>query len=275
MSIVELEWKAPLSMAHNPRDWNTRSSNGGVSTGSPPFQSLSQRRRSSAAHTRPAGPPPSQPIPSIPVLVSFPEEQPVPSGSQTAQRGTADFATAPYGRNGPSLPEGGFGRARQASMSNESNFLPSPEEEYLSDPPPRSILHPSIYSRTLTEHQEIVPDRLLLSPPEQRAPSSRRALTRALELAREAVRLDSTNDDPLGAVMAYGRSVALLSEVLERVRRGEDSTESNGRRSGRPRSLRAQEKEVKRLKSIVSPDRYGLVAFAELMDISMIRMRTA
>ena len=57
-------------------------------------------------------------------------------------------------------------------------------------------------------------------------PSSRKALTKALELAREAVRLDSTNDDPYGAVMAYARSVALLSEVMERVMRGEDSTEN-------------------------------------------------
>jgi hypothetical protein len=98
---------------------------------------------------------------------------------------------------------------------------------------------------------------LLLSPPESRTPaesrpSSRRALTKALELAREAVKLDSTNDDPYAAVMAYGRSVALLSEVMERVRRGEDSTESHKRRNGRRRSVVAQEEEVRRLKSIVS-----------------------
>jgi hypothetical protein len=95
----------------------------------------------------------------------------------------------------------------------------------------------------------------LLSPtqprtPSQSRPSSRRALTRALELAREAVQLDSTNDDPHAAVMAYGRSVALLSEVMERVRRGEDSTE-RPRRNGRRRSVVAQEEEVRRLKSIV------------------------
>ena len=103
---------------------------------------------------------------------------------------------------------------------------------------------------------EIVPDRLLLSPPETRAserrPSSRRALTRALELAREAVKLDSTNDDPYGAVMAYSRSVDLLSEVMERVMRGEDGTEGHRRGNGRRRSVVAQEEEVKRLKSIVS-----------------------
>lgn len=82
-------------------------------------------------------------------------------------------------------------------------------------------------------------------------PSSRRALTRALELAREAVRLDSTNDDPHAAIQAYGQSVALLNEVMERVMRGEDSTEHR-RRNGRRRSIVAQEEEVRRLKSIVS-----------------------
>ncbi|KAF7310690.1 hypothetical protein HMN09_00611900 [Mycena chlorophos] len=91
-----------------------------------------------------------------------------------------------------------------------------------------------------------------LSPeprPEPRIPSSRRALTRALELAREAVQLDSTNEEPEAAVIAYARSVALLSEVMERVRRGEDSTER--RRNGRPRSAVAQEEEVRRLQNIV------------------------
>lgn len=85
-------------------------------------------------------------------------------------------------------------------------------------------------------------------------PSSRRALTAALELAQEAVRLDTTNDDPIGAIQAYSRSVALLSEVMERVMRGED-TNDNGRdrrRGGRRRSVVAKEEEVRRLRSIVS-----------------------
>ena len=81
-----------------------------------------------------------------------------------------------------------------------------------------------------------------------RRPSSRRALTRALQLAREAVLLDSTNEDPEAAVQAYARSVALLNEVMDRVQRGEDSTES--RRSHRRRSVAAQEEEVRRLQSI-------------------------
>ncbi|KAF8527838.1 hypothetical protein BU17DRAFT_38799 [Hysterangium stoloniferum] len=82
--------------------------------------------------------------------------------------------------------------------------------------------------------------------------SSRRALTAALELAQEAVRLDTTNDDPLGAIQAYARSVALLSEVMERVIRGEDANDSSRdrRRGGRRRSVAAREEEVRRLKSI-------------------------
>jgi hypothetical protein len=76
-------------------------------------------------------------------------------------------------------------------------------------------------------------------------------LTKALELAREAVKLDSTNDDPYGAVVAYGKSVALLSKVMERVINGEDSSEAVRRRGGRRRSVVAQEEEVRRLKAIV------------------------
>jgi hypothetical protein len=86
---------------------------------------------------------------------------------------------------------------------------------------------------------------------ERSRPSSRRALTKALELAREAVKLDSTNDDPYGAVVAYGKSVALLSKVMERVINGEDSSEAVRRRGGRRRSVVAQEEEVRRLKAIV------------------------
>ncbi|KAL5531835.1 hypothetical protein ACEPAF_5398 [Sanghuangporus sanghuang] len=51
--------------------------------------------------------------------------------------------------------------------------------------------------------------------------ASRRTLTRALELAREAVRLDSTGNDPHGAIRAYGESVALLNEVMEHGMHGE------------------------------------------------------
>jgi hypothetical protein len=92
-------------------------------------------------------------------------------------------------------------------------------------------------------------------------PSSRRALTAALELAKAAVQLDSTNEDPHGAVVAYARSVQLLGEVMERVMRGEDASSSGHagttdgeerRRGGRRRSVVAKEEEVRRLKAIVS-----------------------
>ncbi|KAJ7900068.1 hypothetical protein B0H14DRAFT_2331090 [Mycena olivaceomarginata] len=171
---------------------------------------MSQRRRSSAAHTRPAVPPPNLPIPSVPVPVP-----PLPDSPEISRR--------------------------------------IPQQDDLEDPPPPSILHtraPTDDPPDPSPNQLTVPD-TRESRQEPRIPSSRRALTRALELAREAVQLDSTNEEPQAAVMAYGRSVALLSEVMERVRRGEDSTESRSRRNnGRPRSAVAQEEEVRRLQNI-------------------------
>ncbi|KAG8760759.1 hypothetical protein FRC14_002055 [Serendipita sp. 396] len=100
-------------------------------------------------------------------------------------------------------------------------------------------------------------------------PSSRKALTAALELAKNAVQLDSSNDNPHAAVLAYAKSVRLLGEVMERVMRGEDTASSstatagaNGhantpsadaedrRRGSRRRSVVAKEEEVRRLKAI-------------------------
>ncbi|KAF9257191.1 hypothetical protein L218DRAFT_132831 [Marasmius fiardii PR-910] len=57
--------------------------------------------------------------------------------------------------------------------------------------------------------------------------SSRRALTRALEFAREAVQLDSTNEHPDLAVQAFGKSLALLGEVMKRRGAQERGTEDN------------------------------------------------
>ncbi|KAL0950923.1 hypothetical protein HGRIS_007679 [Hohenbuehelia grisea] len=212
----------------------------------------SQRRRSSAAH-RPAaaGPPPTQPIPSIP------QHPPSPSPP------TPDLSLQ-YARPGASagLAAVAAFSSRQAASQSPSpspGFASTPSHDSLSDPPPRSLLQSastSSSSPSLMHMAPPIPPHHLLTPPEPRSateqrPSSRRALMRALELAREAVSLDSTNDDPVAAVAAYGRSVALLSEVMERVRRGEDSTEtSSRRRSGRRRSIVAQEEEVRRLKSI-------------------------
>ncbi|KAL4069490.1 hypothetical protein J3A83DRAFT_4095345 [Scleroderma citrinum] len=151
-----------------------------------------------------------------------------------------------------------FSQTQQTTISPPATHTSHPSLSTVHHPDPASgpaaPITTSSHSKTLSKTQDIVPDRLLLSPhqPNSRSesrPSSRRALTRALELAREAVQLDATNDDPHAAVIAYGRSVALLSEVMERVRRGEDSTEGR-RRNGRRRSVVAQEEEVRRLKSI-------------------------
>lgn len=70
-------------------------------------------------------------------------------------------------------------------------------------------------------------------------PTRRRMLEKSLEWAREAVRLDSANDNPLGAVVAYSRSIGLISDVLEQL--------------GRTAELREQV-ETRRLQSIVSND---------------------
>ena len=231
---------------------------------SPQQAYYSHRRRSLAVHVPPPGPPPSQPIPSVPPYIS-PTSSPPPPDYETSRsskiyihnlNGTG-HAHDPYQRPTTSTNQTAAPLHSQSSTpptyrSSASQSPPSASPFNLSDSPPRSQLRPTMDP----PHQEIVPDRLRLSPTNERQnserrPSSRRALTRALELAREAVRLDSTNDDPYAAVVAYGRSVALLSEVMERVIRGEESTESNRKKSGRRRSVVAQEEEVRRLRSIV------------------------
>ncbi|CCA70979.1 hypothetical protein PIIN_04912 [Serendipita indica DSM 11827] len=98
------------------------------------------------------------------------------------------------------------------------------------------------------------------SHPHKSRPSTRKALTAALELAKVAVQLDGTSDDPHGAVKAYAKSVRLLREVMERVMRGEDSPSTSSstrageaddqRPIGRRRSVVAKEEEVRRLKAI-------------------------
>ena len=268
--VMEFQWEPrPLSIAPRPHDWQDHSQAGaGPSSVSPPSSfppPLTSRRRSSAAYVPPAGPPPNQPIPSLP-----PHSESYPNARESLafdQDGSSSHMPpnsmrngyVPYTRPGASAnltAVAAFSQRNISSGYNTSHLSTAPSADNLSDSPPKSMLR-NASSRALNQHQEIVPDRLLLSPPEPRTPaevrpSSRRALTKALELAREAVKLDSTNDDPYAAVMAYGRSVALLSEVMERVRRGEDSTETKTRRNGRRRSVVAQEEEVRRLKSIVS-----------------------
>lgn len=230
---------------------------------SPQQAYYSHRRRSLAVHVPPPGPPPTQPIPSVPPFNS-PTNSTPPLEFDMSRSSTiyaqnlngAGHAHDPYrgptnSTNLPTVPLHSQSNTPNTYKSSSIQSPSSPSPYNLSDSPPRSQLRPGMDP----PHHEIVPDRLRLSPTNERQnserrPSSRRALTRALELAREAVRLDSTNDDPYAAVVAYGKSVALLSEVMERVMRGEDSTESNKRKSGRRRSVVAQEEEVKRLRSI-------------------------
>lgn len=252
----------PLSIAHKPREWHDPQSHAGPST-TTTTSSILARRRSTAVHVPPPGPPPAQPIPHLPPtphlqhepydgLPALPHYHNEPSFFHTD-----DISPQPYSRPSPSS---NLAAVAAFSQSRIANFSPattaSSSTDNLSDPPPPSMLRSGPTSPIHTH--DIVPDRLLLSPSAprsantERRPSSRSALTRALELARQAVQLDSTNDDPYGAVQAYGRSVALLSEVMERVMRGEDSSENGRRRNGRRRSVVAQEEEVRRLKAIVS-----------------------
>lgn len=238
------------------RDW------GGVALTplAPSPTSPLSRRRTSAVPPPPPGPPPKAPIPNLPLLDTHYEMDDEMLGVSDPMFDIPTMSS-PYSRPAPSpglAAVTAFSQARFASTSNSySSHSPGTSPiEPLSDSPPRSMLRAGVSQPTATAH-ESVPDRHTLHPPDQQRsthqrPSSRRALTKALELAREAVKLDSTNDDPYGAVMAYSKSVSLLSEVMARVMRGEDSTESSRRRSGRRRSVVAQEEEVRRLKSIVS-----------------------
>ncbi|KAI0348695.1 hypothetical protein BDW22DRAFT_1341710 [Trametopsis cervina] len=251
---MEIGWETrPLSIVHKPREWEELQ-NGGNHT-APSKSSLISKRRSAAVHAPPPGPPPTQPIPQPPPTQQYEIYDGLPPVSDRPLDFQSGSYSPPQAYVRPAASANlaavaAFSQARHVKYSPASTAASSTDN--LSDSPPASRLKPGNKSPTMAN--EIVPDRLLLSPSgvrssEQR-PSSRRALTKALELAREAVKLDSTNDDPYGAVIAYGKSVALLSEVMERVMRGEDTTESHRRKNGRRRSVVAQEEEVRRLKSI-------------------------
>ena len=277
------------SVLQRSRQWPDHSSGSPVvtSSSSPPNSSfsqsnVSQRRRSVAVNAPPAVPPPSQPIPHLPYPSSaFPTDEEatlttgIPDDSQfTARhRSSTSASQNPYSRPAgftnltavAAFPHNRHHVSTSTPVSNSNSSQPLSStvvytsSQASSDPAPKSMTRPS-HLNTQASTQDIVPDRLLLSPhhphsSSESRPSSRRALTRALELAREAVQLDATNDDPHAAVIAYGRSVALLSEVMERVRRGEDTSDGR-RRNGRRRSVVAQEEEVRRLKSIVCYTRH-------------------
>ncbi|TCD67518.1 hypothetical protein EIP91_012272 [Steccherinum ochraceum] len=262
---MELDYGTrPLSIVHKSREWHGAQSHAGPSSATTTASTLLSRRRSTVVHVPPPGPPPAQPIPHLPPTPSLHTElydglpsSAIPSDATSFLPTDEDVPPQQYTRPSASA---NLAAVAAFSQSRIVNFSPattaSSSTDNLSDPPPPSMLRTGAASPTQT--QDIVPDRLLLSPSQprsatersERRPSSRSALTRALELARQAVQLDSTNDDPYGAVLAYGRSVALLSEVMERVMRGEDSTETGRRRNGRRRSVVAQEEEVRRLKAI-------------------------
>ncbi|KAG2023262.1 hypothetical protein CC2G_000935 [Coprinopsis cinerea AmutBmut pab1-1] len=277
---MDNDWDPRHQMNYNRQDWQEHGAINQLSTSaSPPHPSystqasLSQRRRSSAAHGRPAVPPPNLPIPSIP---SSPPSRPAlaahPAALEVAEDGglqSTHISGRPVYSNtytrptpSPSLSAvAAFSQSRQGAPGPSHPQLPttSPHDD-LSDPPPQSFLpstseNPSSPTSSSRRKERETPSEDLLQPraaersdrKSEHKPSSRRALTRALELAREAVLLDSTNDNPEAAVNAYAQSVALLSEVMERVRRGEDSTDTRRRRR---RSVAAQEDEIRRLQNI-------------------------
>lgn len=215
-------------------------------------QPISQRRRS-LAYTRPPAPPPNLPIPSVPDLQEHHPDHPTPdtpdhpySSIFSSHLNGSLIQQVPYGRPSASPNLTTITAFSHNINTRSTSAMTSTVAEDLSDPPPYSFL-PSSPKHAERRRRQSGEDGLL-SPTtaerRERPPSSRSALTRALELARQAVHLDSTNDNPAAAVEAYAQSVALLSQVMERVKRGEDG----GRRI---RSPEAQEEEVRRLQNIV------------------------
>jgi len=108
--------------------------------------------------------------------------------------------------------------------------------------------------------------------PSDSKPSFHRTITTALELAGEAVRLDTVGDEPIGAIQAYSRGVALLNESIELVRDGKDTNESRGgRHGGWSKSVVTKEEQLQRLKSIVCPLHFcrWIIAHPQLSVIPM------
>ncbi|GAW09333.1 predicted protein [Lentinula edodes] len=127
---------------------------------SPPQTSstFSQRRRSSAAHTRPAAPPPNLPIPSIPNIPQDPAE------SLEEVSSTNGFSRL----NRSSLFVGNVVQPR-LTVQSPANFPVSSSIDDLSDPPPQSIL-PNPSSRFHEPPPAPVPEHLAngghLMPPD-------------------------------------------------------------------------------------------------------------
>ena len=231
--------------------------------------SLTLRRRSSAFHPPPEAPPPSQPIPDVPMLAttvisSTPDGLSV-SGHDTPISPTEtmqDLARPATASRLVAVADFPQAQARHTSPT----VLATLSTNGTSSPPPQRIQSPP------SQHQKSVSDALTLSPRssqtthERSRPSSRRTLKKALELAREAVKLDSTDGDRHGAIVAYGKSIALLREVMEHDIKDEDPNDSVRQKGGRRRSVVAQEEEVHRLKAIVRLISLPLTFLSLLID---------
>jgi hypothetical protein len=193
------------------------------------------------------GPPPASSLPP-PQPQSLPTSGRYGSGDLVFPSGSEDLPLQPA----PRITQTGDSVAGPSRPSNAGRRPQNPPPLQLPPNPvlSRSSIVPSSRPSTIST----LPSPR--SPPRTTPrPSSRRALIAALQLAQEAVQLDSDGDDPHAAVAAYSRSVSLLNEVMERVMVGEGS-EGSGRPS---RTLTAREEEVRRLKSIVR-DTYHLGA---------------
>ncbi len=165
---------------------------------------FSQRRRSSAANTRPAGPPPNLPIPSLPgshlnalsqtTITESSDVTIYSSGSDSISRGTRSSSFVR-----PSASPESVSSSRLFSVSpgfivksTECTFVPCipPSMTFPTHPLNRTSLLPSLRLTMVKKTIYNLTEGFLAPPPEQphrseNRPSSRRALTRALELARE------------------------------------------------------------------------------------------
>ncbi|KAF8334004.1 uncharacterized protein EI90DRAFT_3050620 [Cantharellus anzutake] len=104
----------------------------------------------------------------------------------------------------------------------------------------------------------------LTSPPRSSSRSSRpqKALIAALQLAQEAVQLDSSGGNPFAAVKAYARSVALLSDVMEKAVNGDHS-----------QSLASREEEVRKLRSIHDTYAERMEVLCNIYNVSVADVR--
>ncbi|EJD55173.1 hypothetical protein AURDEDRAFT_78123 [Auricularia subglabra TFB-10046 SS5] len=152
-----------------------------------------------------------------------------------------------------------------ASRASSAAPGPAPARHY-AQPPAVQQSPPRTHSQPAVQPPSQSPPRATSS-----TPSSRKALTHALELAQVAVRLDAQNDDPGGAIYAYARSVSLLNHVMNSVMRGDD--ENLRRRSGRRRSsVSARQDEINRLRAIHDTYADRMRILSEIYNIPLIEL---